>query len=102
MVMNFLVMPLYFLSGAMFPVSSTPGWMKTLMTIDPLTYGVDALRIIVFSATTPSGSTASVLDKTSKGELVHWNLPINALILVLVGILFMSLAAARFSRADNT
>src|SRR5207253_5331868 len=50
MVMNFLVMPLYFLSGAMFPVSSAPAWMRVLMTVDPLTYGVDGLRIIVLSA----------------------------------------------------
>ena len=44
MLMNFLVMPMYFLSGAMFPIASAPLWMKTLMTLDPLTYGVDALR----------------------------------------------------------
>jgi len=37
MVMNFLIMPLYFLSGAMFPMASAPAWMKTLMVIDPLT-----------------------------------------------------------------
>src|SRR5579864_4712513 len=55
MVMNFLVMPLYFLSGAMFPVSSAPPWMKALMTADPLTYGVDGLRIIVLSAAAPTG-----------------------------------------------
>src|SRR5690348_6362320 len=49
MIMNFLVMPLYFLSGAMFPLASAPKWMQTLMMLDPLTYGVDALRNVVLS-----------------------------------------------------
>ncbi len=48
MIMNFLVMPLYFLSGAIFPVPSNQPWMKALMIADPLTYGVDALRTVVF------------------------------------------------------
>lgn len=47
MVMNFLVMPLYFLSGAMFPINGTAGWLGTLMRLDPLMYGVDALRTIL-------------------------------------------------------
>jgi ABC-2 type transport system permease protein len=103
MVMNFLVMPLYFLSGGMFPVSSTPGWMKALMTIDPLTYGVDGLRIIVMSATTPSGGAVqeSALEGAREAALVRWDLPFDALIMLLVGALFTGLAAARFSKADN-
>ncbi len=55
MLMNFLVMPLYFLSGAMFPVSSAPRWMKVLMTLDPLTYGVDALAEHRFDRRTSAG-----------------------------------------------
>lgn len=43
-VMNFLVMPLFFLSGAMFPMANLPAWLSFLMKLDPLTYGVDALR----------------------------------------------------------
>src|SRR6266571_4114554 len=38
MIMNFLIMPLYFLSGAMFPLASAPTWIKALMTVNPLTY----------------------------------------------------------------
>jgi ABC-2 type transport system permease protein len=48
MIMNFLVMPMYFLSGAMFPRATAPGWMQALMTVDPLTYGVAALRGVVW------------------------------------------------------
>ncbi len=44
MVLNFLVMPLFVLSGAMFPLSSLPPWLSVLTRVNPLSYGVDALR----------------------------------------------------------
>ncbi len=44
MVLNFLVMPIFVLSGAMFPLSNLPGWLHFLTRINPLSYGVDALR----------------------------------------------------------
>lgn len=47
MIMNFLVMPLFILSGAMFPVERLPDWLLVLNRLDPLTYGVDALRGIM-------------------------------------------------------
>lgn len=48
-VMNFIMMPMLFISGAMFQLSSAPRWMDTLSKIDPLTYGVDALRTIMLA-----------------------------------------------------
>ena len=43
-VMNFLIMPLFFLSGALFPISMAPAWMKAVASLNPLMYGVDGLR----------------------------------------------------------
>lgn len=43
-VMNFLIMPLFFTSGAIFPLSTAPGWLKSIAYINPVTYGVDGLR----------------------------------------------------------
>ncbi|NCO65828.1 MAG: ABC transporter [Candidatus Aquicultor secundus] len=44
-VVNFLLLPMFFLSGAMFPTGKgLPVWMQVLVRIDPLSYGVDALR----------------------------------------------------------
>lgn len=43
-IMNFMVLPIFFLSGAMFPIEGLPAWMNFLVHADPLTYGVDALR----------------------------------------------------------
>lgn len=44
LIMNFVVMPVFFLSGAFFPLDKLPDWLKWFVYIDPLTYGVDALR----------------------------------------------------------
>ena len=46
-----LVMPLYFMSGAFFPLKNLPTWMEVLSKIDPLTYGVDPIRQIGLSTT---------------------------------------------------
>ncbi len=44
LVMNFVIFPLFFLSGALFPLSAFPGWIQSIAYLDPLTYAVDALR----------------------------------------------------------
>jgi ABC-2 type transport system permease protein len=44
LVINFVVFPLFFLSGALYPVQGLPGFLKPLVFLDPLTYGVDGLR----------------------------------------------------------
>ncbi len=44
LIMNFLVMPLFFLSGALFPLTGLPGFLQIITFINPLTYGVDSLR----------------------------------------------------------
>jgi len=43
-IVNFLVMPIFFLSGALFPLDRLPPWLTFMTRIDPLTYGVDLLR----------------------------------------------------------
>ena len=43
---NFVVMPMYFLSGGIYPTSTAPVWMQPFISINPLSYGVDALRHI--------------------------------------------------------
>jgi ABC-2 type transport system permease protein len=46
-VMNFLIMPLYFLSGALYMTNMVPGWLSFLSRLDPLTYGVDGMRTAI-------------------------------------------------------
>ncbi len=44
---NFVVMPLFFLSGAMYPIQRLPGWLKVLVHANPVTYSVNLLRGII-------------------------------------------------------
>jgi ABC-2 type transport system permease protein len=47
-IVNLILLPLWMLSGALFPASGASGWLRILMQINPLTYGVDALRNALF------------------------------------------------------
>ncbi|TAJ45458.1 ABC transporter permease [Methanofollis fontis] len=44
LVMNFVVFPIFGLSGALFPIESLPVWLRSLTLLDPLTYGVEGIR----------------------------------------------------------
>jgi ABC-2 type transport system permease protein len=47
LIMNFLIMPTFFLSGALFPLQNTPRLLQSIASINPLTYGVDGLREVL-------------------------------------------------------
>lgn len=62
LVTNFLVMPMFFLSGALFPLSSAPQIVRTISLFDPLTYAVEALRaLLVGQAATPLLTSAAAI-----------------------------------------
>src|SRR6184192_1324518 len=48
-IINLFLIPLWLISGALFPIGGASGWMRALMLANPLTYGVEALRMAVFS-----------------------------------------------------
>ncbi|MGH6878530.1 MAG: ABC transporter permease, partial [Rhizomicrobium sp.] len=65
LIVNFLVMPLFFLSGALFPLKNVPSALLLVARLDPLSYGVDALRhfligVSVFGIATDLGVLAAV------------------------------------------
>jgi len=47
-VMNLVLLPMWLLSGALFPVAGAPGWLGWVMRANPLTYGVEALRASLY------------------------------------------------------
>jgi ABC-2 type transport system permease protein len=47
-IINLFLIPLWLLSGALFPLSGASGWMRALMYLNPLTYGVEALRTLMY------------------------------------------------------
>lgn len=58
MIVSFVVFPLFFLSGALFPLDDLPSWLGVLTAADPATYGVDALRNAMLGV----GSSSMELD----------------------------------------
>ncbi|MFQ5406120.1 MAG: ABC transporter permease [Candidatus Micrarchaeia archaeon] len=46
-IINLVIMPLFFLSNAIFPVESAPKWLQAVTTLNPVTYGIDALRTLI-------------------------------------------------------
>lgn len=61
-IMNFLMMPMFFLSGALFPLVGIPDWLKVLTRLDPATYGVDPIRRVMLAASSMSDQAAAGVD----------------------------------------
>ena len=81
MVMNFLVMPLWFLSGALYPLQGLPVALAVLTRVDPLTYGIDGVRGTMIGTT-------------------HFGVPLDVGVLLGVGVLFVAAGAWRFSKIE--
>ncbi|MGA8044558.1 MAG: ABC transporter permease [Terracidiphilus sp.] len=81
LIMNFLVMPLFFLSGALFPLTGLPKALAAVTALDPLTYGIDGMR-------------ASLLG------LSHFGARTDALVLAVVGAVLLVIGAQRFSKIE--
>ena len=77
--MNFLVMPLFFLSGSLFPLKDLPLPLSILASMDPLTYGIDALRNLF-------------------GNMGHFSLSLDITVLSGATLLFLSLGSYFFKK----
>jgi len=80
-VMNFLVLPIFFLSGALFPLDTSPKALKIISAFDPLSYGVDGMR----------------------GALVghsHFGPVVDIIVLCCVAVVLLCIGAWRFSKIE--
>jgi ABC-2 type transport system permease protein len=73
-IINLFLIPLWLLSGALFPMAGASGWIRVLMYMNPLTYGVEALRILLYPATEPSFPLASAMATLLLFSLVMFGL----------------------------
>jgi ABC-2 type transport system permease protein len=91
-VVQLLIMPMLFLSGAMFPLGNIPGWLELLTRLDPVSYAVDPLRRIVFDVLGVSVITNELLNPgiTWWG----WKVPIGLEIALVAGVGFVMLGIA--------
>jgi ABC-2 type transport system permease protein len=96
--MQMVVMPLLFLSGALFPLTGLPHWLAVLNRLDPLTYAVNPIREAVFRHIdlTPAAHAALLPGITWFG----WQVPIAVQVLVVVAcaLVALAIAIAKFKR----
>jgi len=81
LIMQFVIFPIFLLSGAFFPVTNFPGWLRPIALIDPLTYGVDGLR-------------ASLIGFS------QFPLTLDLAILLIFGLLMVALGSWWFSKTE--
>ncbi|MEM2959829.1 MAG: ABC transporter permease [Candidatus Jordarchaeaceae archaeon] len=101
LIMNFVNLPLFFSSGALFPISSAPGWLQTLGYFNPLTYAVDAMRGLLLGHTVIAFSQTTFLYDAIRSLLLGNNLfPIWFDLAVLGGFagIMILLGAVAFAR----
>jgi ABC-2 type transport system permease protein len=91
MVMNFVLLPLFFLSGAFFPLQGVPVWMRLLAAIDPVTYGIDPLRWTLLQSSVPSAALQAIT--------LH-PVATNVLVMLVFGLAFLLPGVWLFSRQD--
>jgi ABC-2 type transport system permease protein len=99
-IIQLLVLPMFFLSGALFPLSGLPQWLTALTLVDPLTYAVDPMRRAVFAHVAAPPALSRLLDPGISWD--GWRLP-TSLELGLVAVLALislALASQRFSRTE--
>jgi ABC-2 type transport system permease protein len=84
-IMNFIVMPMFFLSGAMYPVKLLPDVLKLVAKLNPLTYGIDAMKHVIFpDATGSMGPDFSLIT--------------SALVIICSSVVFVLIAGKAFER----
>jgi ABC-2 type transport system permease protein len=98
--MQMFVMPLFFLSGAMFPLMNLPAWLTILTRIDPLTYAIDPMRRAIFNHLDVGGSTTVALS--AGVTWWGWRVP-TALELAMVaamGLAMLVVAIMAFNKTE--
>jgi ABC-2 type transport system permease protein len=99
-VMQMIVMPMFFLSGALYPVAALPAWLAVLNRVDPLTYAVDPMRRLVFQHLDMSPAARAALDPgvTWGG----WRLPglFEAGVILALGLVMLGVAIWEFNATE--
>jgi ABC-2 type transport system permease protein len=93
-VMNFLMMPMFFLSGALFPLTNLPGWMTLLTRLDPASYGIDPIRRVVLA----NSGASNAYGLTIGSQILA--IPMEAAITFAFGAVMLAIAVVMFQRRD--
>jgi hypothetical protein len=122
-IMNFILLPMFFLSGAMFPLQNLPKWMQVLTKINPMSYAVDAVRGVALKGIQVSSTSISLpavptslatnpdfvawiaqakssIPQIPQLKIQYYPLGLDLLIIVGFGIVLTLLAIWQFSRTE--
>jgi len=99
-VMQMIVMPMYFISGAMFPAAGLPTWLTVLNRIDPLAYAVDPMRRLIFGHLNISPVARQVLDPGLSWW--GWRMPalLEVAVVLVIGLIMLAIAIWEFSATE--
>jgi ABC-2 type transport system permease protein len=95
-----VLMPMFFLSGALYPLSNLPTWLGVLTKIDPITYAVDPMRRAVFSHLSIPAFVRNTLDPGVRWG--SWRVPtvVELAIVVLIGLAMLGIGIVQFRRTE--
>lgn len=98
--MQMAIMPMFFLSGALFPVNNLPTWLAVLNRLDPLTYAVDPMRRAVFAHLDISPLVRNALAPGV--TWFGWRVPglLEAGMVAIIGLVMLAIAIAEFSSVE--
>ncbi|GIH79513.1 ABC transporter permease [Planobispora longispora] len=98
--MQMAIMPMMFLSGAMFPLGNLPSWLHVLTTVNPLTYAVDPMRQAVFSRLDVPPHVDATLNPGV--SWFGWQVPValELGLVALIGAALLGVAVAQFRRSE--
>ena len=99
-VMQLAVFPMFFLSGALYPVAGLPAWLEVLNRVNPLTYAVDPMRHLVFAHLDVTATARATLDPGV--SWFGWQLPplFEVGMVLVLGLALLGAAIWRFSRTE--
>jgi ABC-2 type transport system permease protein len=102
LVMQLLIFPLIFLSGVFFPVNNVPQWLEVISKINPVSYGVDAIRQLFLGGETAAAGgilgDAAPFGITIFGHTM--GILEEALLVLAIGLVFLGLAIWSFGRQE--
>ncbi len=99
-VMQMIVMPMFFISGALFPVTNLPAWLAFLNRIDPLTYAVEPMRRLVFNLLDICDQARQALDPGV--TWFGWHVPavLSAFVVLVLGLIMLGIAIWEFNATE--
>jgi ABC-2 type transport system permease protein len=99
-IVQMFLLPMFFLSGALYPLSNLPTWLRALTRIDPLTYAVDPMRRAVFAHLAIPAAAQRLLNPGV--TWFGWRVPtlVELGLVLVMGLVMLGIAIAEFSRAE--